>query len=259
MKPSTVPPPTFDSDGWKEFTVYVDLNGYTRQATHTSVIPKFERIYTKVEAKEATFTEAGNIEYYSCNDGNFYVRNGETYTKVAQDAVIIPPQGSEKINTNTYDNEYTGNLAIVNGWGGGSDGIYIENEEGTETENMTVTAKPGYDLDTVIFHVGWNNDRSEYARVNRGQLSVSEDGWTITVTNIGGKSVTLSTAFCDEDYYEPPDDPELEYVPCFTFFQVKSVDVYVLPNGETIYTKVAAKAATFTETGNTEYYTGSDG
>lgn len=173
--------------------------------------------------------------------------------------MIIPPQGSEKINTNTYDNEYTGNLAIVNGLGGGSDGIYIENEEGTETENMTVTAKPGYDLDTVIFHVGWNNDRSEYARVNRGQFSVSEDGWTITVTNIGGKSVTLSTAFCDEDYYEPPDDPELEYVPCFTFFQVKSVDVYVLPNGETIYTKVAAKAATFTETGNTEYYTGSDG
>ena len=173
--------------------------------------------------------------------------------------MIIPPQSSEKINTNTYDNEYTGNLAIVNGWGGGSDGIYIENEEGTETENMTVTAKPGYDLDTVIFHIGWNNDRSEYARVNRGQLSVSEDGWTITVTNIGGKSVTLSTAFCDEDYCEPPDDPELEYVPCFTFFQVKSVDVYVLPNGETIYTKVAAKAATFTETGNTEYYTGSDG
>jgi len=78
-------------------------NGYTHQATHTSVIPKFERIYTKVEAKEATFTEAGNIEYYIGSNGKYYVKNGDTYTEIAANSWIIPVIATYTVTWKNYN------------------------------------------------------------------------------------------------------------------------------------------------------------
>ena len=46
--------------------------------------------YTKVEAKAATYEEAGNIEYYTDGNGNYYTYDGINYTQVTADAVVIP-------------------------------------------------------------------------------------------------------------------------------------------------------------------------
>ena len=46
--------------------------------------------YTKVEAKAATYEEAGNIEYYTDGNGNYYTYDGISYTQVTADAVVIP-------------------------------------------------------------------------------------------------------------------------------------------------------------------------
>ncbi len=46
--------------------------------------------YTKVEAKAATYEEAGNIEYYTDGNGNYYTCDNTDYTLVTADAVVIP-------------------------------------------------------------------------------------------------------------------------------------------------------------------------
>ncbi|MBQ9449090.1 MAG: InlB B-repeat-containing protein, partial [Acholeplasmatales bacterium] len=52
--------------------------------------------YTKVEAKAASCTEDGNIEYYTCNVegcGKLFTKSGEEYTEVTTDDVVIPATG----------------------------------------------------------------------------------------------------------------------------------------------------------------------
>ena len=46
--------------------------------------------YSRVEAKAATYEEAGNIEYYTDGNGNYYTCDGTDYTLVTADAVVIP-------------------------------------------------------------------------------------------------------------------------------------------------------------------------
>ncbi|MBR7070935.1 MAG: dockerin type I repeat-containing protein [Clostridia bacterium] len=260
--------PTFENEGhmiaracahpWR-----FNYSGDVESPEHEIVIPKYERVYDKVEAKEPTFTEAGNIEHYLCSDGKHYLKDGGNYIEITDGSWFLPALGSETIHTNTWEDTPSGNLATVSGCSGGSYGMNVENEGGTPTDSITVTAKPGYDLDKVVFHIGSGEDRSEYGYVDKGQFSLSDDRRTITVTNIAAKTVTLYTNFCDWDYMDPgepdPDMPDWEPYYGSTCFRVTSVEIYVTPNNETIYTKVPATAATPTATGNSEYYTGSDG
>lgn len=162
--------------------------------------------------------------------------------------------------------DYYGDLASAHADLCYSDGAYIETDQnGNELYKITVTGNNGQILDKVVFHVSWNQERTEYAKVDHGNISVSDDGSTITVTDIGANSVTLSTNFCDWDYMDPgepdPEFPDWEPILGSTEFQVSSVDVYCWINEaeRVTYTKVPATAATPGAPGNTEYYTGSDG
>lgn len=52
--------------------------------------------YTKVEAKAASCTKDGNIEYYTCNVegcGKLFTKSGEEYTEVTAADVVIPATG----------------------------------------------------------------------------------------------------------------------------------------------------------------------
>ena len=260
--------PTYDADGHLTFKADVvpwrfGYNEKVESPEHEMDVPRRIRVYQKVEAKEPTFTEAGNIECYLCSDGKHYVKDGENYIEITDGSWFLPALGSETIYTNTWEDTPSGNLAAVSGCSGGSYGMLVENGGGTPTASITVTAEPGYDLDKVVFHIGSGEDRSEYGYVDKGQFSLSDDCRTITVTNIDAKTVTLYTNFCDWDYMDPgepdPDMPDWEPYCGSTYFRVNSVEIYVTHNNETIYTKVPATAATPTAPGNTEYYTGSDG
>ena len=46
--------------------------------------------YTKVEAKEPTYTEEGNTEYYIGSDGLYYVLEGDEYIVIGEGSWIIP-------------------------------------------------------------------------------------------------------------------------------------------------------------------------
>lgn len=163
-------------------------------------------------------------------------------------------------------NDYDGDLVTAHADLCYSDGACVEtDQDGNELYKITVTGKNGQELDKVVFHVCYRQDRTEYAKVDHGNISVSDDRSTITVTDIGSDSVTLSTNFCDWDYMDPgepdPEFPDWEPILGSTEFQVSSVDVYYWINEaeRVTYTKVPATAATPTAAGNTEYYTGSDG
>ena len=232
--------PSFDEDGHMIMKARAHLRhyGYNEEIESPEkeiVVPKYERAYQKVEAKEATFTEEGNIEYYLCSDGKGYAKDGDTYTQLPDGSWIIPPLGSESIDTNTWDGTRSGNFATVSGSAGGGDGMYVENQEGTPTNTITVTAKSGYKLDKVVFHVGYGEDRSEYGYVDKGQFSLSDDHRTITVTNIDAKTLTLYTNFCDWDHMDPgepdPDMPDWEPMQGVTSFQVNRVDIYFVLTG----------------------------
>ncbi|MBR3559910.1 MAG: S-layer homology domain-containing protein [Oscillospiraceae bacterium] len=269
--------PTFESDGHLVLKGRVNLREYAYDGVVTDpetgvviegpetevVIPKLERVYTKVEAKEPTFTEAGNIEYYACNDGKGYAKNDDgTYTELSSGSWIIPSHGFEEIRINDYKSDFKGTMADVFCQGGTNDGAWIENEDGTPTSKLTVTAKSGFQISKVVYHISYGEDRTDCARIDKGQLSVSDDGRTITVTDINSKSVTLSTDLSEYDIIpqDPdPEDPDWERIPDCTRFMVSSVEVFCGKTDETVYTMVPAKEATFTEAGNMEYYTGSDG
>ena len=214
-------------------------------------------VYTKVEAKPATVSEPGNTEYYTCTNGKFYILDGDTYVEIEEGSWIIPALTVDTVYTNGYACDYSGNFVSIHGDDSDSNGIYVKNVSGTETHKLTVTAKSGYKLDTVVFHVGWNEDRSYCAKTDKGWLSVSDDGYDITVTNINDRSVTISTNLSDEDNWfddEDPDAPQPE-----TFFQINRVDATVIQlTGPVTYQKVEAVPATLYEPGNTEYYIGSN-
>lgn len=49
--------------------------------------------YTAVAAKQATCTEVGNVLYYECSCGKFFVKNGENYEEKNYDDLILPATG----------------------------------------------------------------------------------------------------------------------------------------------------------------------
>ena len=71
----------FVFSGWSPMASEV-----TGNATYTAQFIK----YTKVSAVPATYTSAGNTEYYICSDGKYYVLLNDEYTEVAEDSWIIP-------------------------------------------------------------------------------------------------------------------------------------------------------------------------
>ena len=208
-----------------------------------------EITYTRVPAVEATATTPGNSEYYIGSDGNYYCKDGNLYIQIPENSWIIPATGGsggsggsvsgdpdESIRTDLEQNSYDGNnVTITCESAGDSDGAYIY-----DYAPMYVTAQNGKTLDAVVFHVGFYPDDAKTATVDKGNLSVSDDGWTITVTNINSDTLRLAG---EESY------------------QVNAVDVYYVGNAEpqVTYEKVAATSATYTSAGNTEYYIGSDG
>ena len=137
---------------------------------------------------------------------------------------------NETIETNHNESFYSGINADVTCDPGDSDGAFVANNR-----RMTVTAKNGKTISKIVFNVGFYEFYSRYANADKGVVTVSDDGWTITVDNINDTSVSLGS-----------DDS----------FQIKSIIVYYADNGgnEAELTHVAAVAPNCTESGNIEYW-----
>jgi hypothetical protein len=72
------------------FTIADSESGYSVRKNNNGEWEIYDNVYTLVEAKEASCTEPGNIEYYEGSDNKIYTKSGDTYTKTTLEAVTIP-------------------------------------------------------------------------------------------------------------------------------------------------------------------------
>nr|MCR5042435.1 hypothetical protein [Clostridia bacterium] len=72
---------------------FSDANGENAISKASVVEPKKPHELTHVDAKEATETEAGNIEYWSCPECGGYFSDAEGRNKLDPSAVTVPAKG----------------------------------------------------------------------------------------------------------------------------------------------------------------------
>ena len=120
--------------------LFSDAEGKTEIAQSATVEKAKGHTLSKVEAKAATETEAGNIEYWTCSVCGKFFSDAEGKTEIAQDDTIIPPTG-----------HVTHTVSVTNGDGSGSykpgDTVHIiapEFKDGNSFQNWTWTGPDGF-------------------------------------------------------------------------------------------------------------------
>ena len=229
---------TVDNVNAMSVSIWLNSDGAIQINSVTVYFGDVVLTYTKVEAKPATLTENGNIEYYTCTNDRYYVLIDGQYYELEENSWIIPATGLKKeyIETNKEQEYYDANFVEITcdrkGW---DSGIYINNDF-----SMVITAKSDNKIFKVIYYVGENPNYSVYAYTDKGDIEVLDFGKEIVVTNINDTSIMFKVTS--------------------ESINVKAVKVYCLVSSDSsvTYTKVKAKPVTTTEDGNIEYYIGSD-
>ncbi|MBO6263129.1 MAG: hypothetical protein J6N93_02490, partial [Clostridia bacterium] len=123
--------------------------------------------------------------------------------------------------------QYVGDYAVIDCPGGGWE------DEGTRVSDggITITGKDGRFIKKVVYHVSDLEQWADDAFADKGELTLSDGNWTITVDNIYSDSVKLD---------------------CQGPLMVGTVDIYFVEAG--YVQKVNAVAATCTKDGNIEYW-----
>ena len=136
--------------------------------------------------------------------------------------------GSDTIETNTSQNNYSGQYTdIYVPQAGDGDGARADRDDG----GIYITAKDGRLIEKIVCSVGFGEDNSNGAYVNKGNVIVTDEGYTITVENIYSNYV----AFRAQEY-----------------LQISTITVYFVQFGTLV--KTEALAPTCTEDGNVEYW-----
>ena len=119
--------------------------------------------YTKVEAKSATYEEAGNSEYYIGSDGKFYKSedDGATFIEIEENSWIIPklevPDDTDYL---TFTAEEDNSSVMLSLWTGTLEYSVNNVEWAAYTSNTSVALKNG---ETVRFRGGSNNDKQLFS------------------------------------------------------------------------------------------------
>lgn len=87
--------PTYDEKGEATWTATFTKDADFETQVKTTDIPVKKATYEKVEAKDATCEEAGNIEYFVRDDGAFFVEKDGAKAPVNKEDVVIPATGHD--------------------------------------------------------------------------------------------------------------------------------------------------------------------
>lgn len=193
--------PTVSEDGNIEYyectsgcgKYYMDAEGKI-EITDKSKVIIAKHVLQKMEAKAATDTEDGNIEYYICNSGcGKYYYDAEGKQEIEDKAsVIIPKHVLQKVEAKDATTEEEGNIEYYVCTE--CDRYYKDAEGEEEITDKTSVIIPKKEIDTVV-----TLDKSNVSSVVGGKISLkatvtgTDDTVTVKWTSSDKKIATVSS------------------------------------------------------------------
>ncbi len=228
-----------------------------------------EHKLTKTEAKAATCTEAGNSEYYTCSGCGKYFRDAEGKNEIAKDSWVIEALGHNMTKTEAKAATCTeaGNSEYYTCSGCGKYFSDAEGKNAIEKDSWVIEAT-GHNMTKTAAKAATCTEagNSEYYTCSacgkyfsdaKGENEIAKDSWVIEATGHKLTKTEAKAATCTEagnsEYYTCSG--------CGKFFSDAggkneiAKDSWIIEANDHNMTKTAAKAATCTEAGNSEYYT----
>ena len=206
--------------------LFSDAEGKNEITQEETVIPPTGHTHnlTKVEAKAATETEPGNIEYWTCSGCGKLFSDAEGKNEITQEETVIPPTG------------HTHNLTKV------------EAKAATETEPGNIEYWTCSGCGKLFSDAEGKNE------ITQEETVIPPTGHTHNLTKVEAKAATET---------EPGNIEYWTCSGCGKLFsdaegknEITQEETVIPPTGHTHnLTKVEAKAATETEPGNIEYWT----
>ena len=233
------------------------------------VIPATGHDMTKTAAKAATCTETGNSEYYTCSACGKYFSDAEGKNEIAKDSWVIAATGHSMTKTDAKAPTCTeaGNSEYYTC---STCGKYFSDAKGENeiAKDSWVIAATGHDMTKTAAKAATCTEagNSEYYTCSgcgkyfsdaEGKNAIEKDSWVIEAIGHKLTKTEAKAATCTEA-------GNSEYYTCgtcgkyFSDAEGKNAiekDSWIIEANDHNMTKTAAKAATCTEAGNSEYYT----
>ena len=240
--------------------LFSDEEGTTEITAADTVVPAKGHSLEKTEAKEATCTEAGNIEYWTCSVCNKLFGDGEGTTEITEAETVVAAKGHSLEKTEAKDATCTeaGNTEY---WTCSEcNKLFGDDQGSTEiTAADTVVAATGHDWGewTVVREATeeeegleertCSNDNSHreertITKLNHVHDLVKIDAVDATCTEAGNTEYWICIE-CKKRYKDSESTQE-----------ITAEDTVIAAKGHSLE-KTEAKDATCTEAGNTEYWT----
>ncbi len=249
-----------DAEGKNE----IEENSWVIEATGHWII--------KIETKEATCTEAGNSEYYTCSECGKYFSDEEGKNEIAENSWVIEATGHslEKTEAKEATRTEAGNREYYTC---SECGKYFSDEEGENEieENSWVIEATGHrmiktEAKAATCTAAGNSEYytcsecGKYFSDAEGKNEIAENSWVIEVTGHKLTKTEAKAATCtaagNSEYYTCSE--------CGKYFSDAEGKNEIAENSCGIeatghkLSKTNAKAATCTEAGNSKYYICSD-
>ena len=250
---------------------FSDAEGTTEITADDVEIAATGHTLTHVEAKDATCTEAGNIEYWTCSKCN-KLFSDEGTTEITADATVVAAKGHslEKTEAKVATCTEAGNTAY---WTCSECKKLFGDDKGTTeiTEEATVVAAKGHSLEKTEAKAATCTEagNTEYWTCTECKKLFSDDKGTTEITAedtvVAAKGHSLEkTDAKDATCTEAGNTEYWTCSECEKLFgddkgttEITEAETVVAAKGHSLE-KTDAKDATCTEDGNTEYWTCSE-
>ena len=243
--------------------LFSDAEGTTATTEDDVEIAATGHRLTHVEAKEATCTEAGNIEYWTCSECGKRFSDAEGTTEITAEATVVAAKGHSLEKTEAKDATCTeaGNIEY---WTCSECEKLFKDSEGTQetTEEYTVIEAKGHDWgEWTVVKEATEEEEGLETRTCQNDDSHTEERTISKLNHVHNLEKTdAKTATCTEagniEYWTCSECGKL-FSDAAGTTQITAEATVVAAKGHFLE-KMDAKDATCTEAGNIEYWTCSE-
>ena len=243
--------------------LFSDAEGTTATTEDDVEIAATGHRLTHVEAKEATCTEAGNIEYWTCSECGKRFSDAEGTTEITAEATVVAAKGHSLEKTEAKDATCT-EAGNIDYWTCSECEKLFKDSEGTQetTEEYTVIEAKGHDWgEWTVVKEATEEEEGLETRTCQNDDSHTEERTISKLNHVHNLEKTdAKTATCTEagniEYWTCSECGKL-FSDAAGTTQITAEATVVAAKGHFLE-KMDAKDATCTEAGNIEYWTCSE-